>query len=103
MSNHAEDHSRRCLMQQKMIRALAFEYAHGAIDNANYRQQRKLLIEEFVEMQARVESTSPIQRFFAKAVQMTRFSANVKQSVVLVVSILALFILAYIQSPFMGG
>lgn len=102
MSKNSEKHAKRCAMKLKSIRALACEYASGVIDTAQYRQQRKQLIEEFAEMQLTQDLSSKTKSSLGKNAWKFNVNANTKKNVILVVSILALFLLAFLQSPFLG-
>ncbi|PCI41854.1 MAG: hypothetical protein COB51_13610 [Moraxellaceae bacterium] len=87
-------------MQQKMVRALACEYAHGAIDTEDYRRERKQLIDEFIELNAGLSNKSFSAQFIGQKLEMLKVNSKVKPTIVLVVSILALLLLAFAQSPF---
>ena len=102
MSKYSKKHDMRCLMQQKMLRALACEYAHGAIDTEDYRRQRAQLIGEFIQLNAGLTNKSSRASFIEGKLEKLKVNSKVKQTIILTVSILALFLLAFVQSPFMG-
>lgn len=96
-SEQVEARADRSHMQSRIIKALATEYALGKIDMQSYRQERKHLIDQFTGLQA-LEATPESAGFLNS--KLKKMNPRAKKSIVFILSIAALFLLAYIQSPY---